>query len=306
MTTLGYYPGCSLGGTASEYGLSVRAVASRMDVQLTEVPDWLCCGASSAHAIDRSAALCFAADTLAKAHGAGMNQVLAPCAMCYQRLATASHELGADSAFAGRVAEALGTTDPKAFEQVKALSLLDWLAGVPEDLIKQRVTRPLAGMKVACYYGCLLVRPAAITGAENVEAPRSMEKIVAALGGQGVRWSMAMECCGGSFALSRKQVVLRQGKRIVEAARKAGADLICMACPMCHANIDLRQPEFNEPGQSALPVLYLTQLMGLAMGASADELGLKAHFVSAEGIVEKLSAAKAAPTAGCLLPTAYS
>ena len=293
MTTLGYYPGCSLGGTAAEYGASVRAVASRMDVQLKEVPDWLCCGASSAHAIDRSAALCFAADTLAKAHGAGMEQVLAPCAMCYQRLATASHELGHDAGLRQSVASSLGA-DADGFARVRALSLLDWLGGIPEESIKQRITRPLAGLKVACYYGCLLVRPASITGAENVESPRSMEKIVSALGGQGVRWTMAMECCGGSFALSRKQVVLRQTQRIVEAARKAGADLICMACPMCHANIDIRQAEI---GASPIPVLYLTQLMGLAMGASADELGLKKHFVATEGLLEKLPAAQAAVTA---------
>lgn len=297
MTTLGYYPGCSLGGTASEYGQSVRVVASRMAVTLQEVPDWLCCGASSAHAIDRAAAVCFAADTLVKAHSAGMRQVLAPCAMCYQRLATASHELSADAKSAQQVASALDAPSADAFRDVRPLSLLDWLGSIPAESLQQRITRPLQGLKVACYYGCLLVRPANITGAENVEAPRSMEKIVAALGAQGVRWTMAMECCGGSFALSRKQVVLRQGQRIVEAARKAGADLICMACPMCHANLDIRQAEFNAPGQPALPVLYLTQLIALAMGASARELGLEKHFVSAEGLLQRCATTSQPQTA---------
>jgi heterodisulfide reductase subunit B2 len=280
MITIGYYPGCSLSGTASEYDRSLRAIAGPLGFELKEVPQWMCCGATSAHALSHEAALCMAADTLAKARNAELYRVLAPCAMCYQRLATASHDMLESPALAKEVAEALG--EQPGIEKVKALSLLSWLADVPDERITAAVKNPLRGLKVACYYGCLLVRPPKITGVDEVESPRSMEKVAALLGAQGVRWSMALECCGASFAMSRKEVVLRQGRRIYDAAAAAGADMIIMACPMCHANLDIRQQEFLDRSQRKLPVLYLTQLMGLAFGMDQKSLGMGAHFVPAE------------------------
>lgn len=276
MTAIGFYPGCSLSSSAAEYSKSLKAVVSRLDVQLQEVPDWLCCGASSAHAVDHNAALVLAADTLAKASRAGMAQVLAPCAMCYQRLAVASHELNHSPELRKKVAAALNT-DAKP-EQVQALNLLQWLAAIPAETLKANVSRPLTGLKVACYYGCLLVRPPAITRSDSAEAPRSMEKIITALGATRVRWSMALECCGGSFALSNKSAVIRQGRRIYDAARGAGADVLALACPMCHSNFDMRQSEYA-PGEPGIPALYLTQLIGLAFNIPADLLGLQSHFV---------------------------
>ena len=289
MTTIGYYPGCSLRGTANEYDRSLRAVAGRLGVDLKEIPDWICCGATFAHAVDHEAALCLAADTLAKARRAGLNEVLAPCAMCYQRLAVAAHELREQPGLAAKLAEALGEKADLGLEKVKPVSLLGWLGNGMADALKTRVTRPLTGLKVACYYGCLLVRPPKITGVEQVEAPRSMERIVQLLGAQTVRWSMAMECCGASFALSRKETVLRQGHTIYGAAKKAGADVICLACPMCHANLDMRQTEMGIGKQDQLPVVYLTQLAGLAMGMDAQSLGLNSHFVSVKPVMMRIA-----------------
>jgi heterodisulfide reductase subunit B2 len=279
MATIGYYPGCSLSGTAAEYDRSLRAVAGKLGVQLQEIPGWVCCGATSAHAIDHAATLALAADTLAKARKAGMEQVLAPCAMCYQRLAAAAQEFGHKPELTQRTMQAMGESPELDVQKIKTLSLLQWLQGLPADAIKSLVVKPLKGMKEACYYGCLLVRPGKITGEKEVEAPRGMENLLLALGAEPVRWSMAIECCGGSFALSRKSVVLRQGETIVDAARKAGAQAIVLACPMCQANLDMRQAEFVAAGQSQLPVVYLTQLMGLAMGLGEDVLGFKGHFV---------------------------
>lgn len=284
MKAMGYYPGCSLSGTAAEYGRSLRAVAECLDVELREIPRWVCCGATSAHAVDHEAALSLAGETLCQAALAGMEQVLAPCAMCYQRLAAAACEVSHDSGLGRRVAEALGHAPGLAWQNVHTLSLLNWLEAIPEDELGRRVKSPLKGLKVACYYGCLLVRPASLTGVENVEAPRGMERIVSALGASPVRWSMALECCGGSFAVSRKQVVLRQARRIYDSARAAGADAIVLACPMCHSNLDLRQAEYAGGGV-ALPVLYLTQLIGLAFGLNEEQLGLKGHFVPAEAVL---------------------
>ncbi len=289
MKSIGYYPGCSLGGTAAEYDISLRAVVSQLGIELQEVPDWVCCGATSAHAMDHTAALGLASQTLANAHRAGLKQVLAPCAMCYSRLASAGHELLSHPDMAARVAEALHEPDA-AFAQVQAVNVLDWLERLPEGLIRGAIKQPLKGLKAACYYGCLLVRPAKITGATNTEAPRSMERIVSLTGAEPVRWPMALECCGGSFALSRKQVVLRQTQRICESARRAGADVLVLACPMCHANLDMRQSEVGMRGDKAIPVVYLTQLLGLALGADRSMLGLGSHFVATEVVVNKLFA----------------
>lgn len=293
--SVGYYPGCSAHGTGKEYEQSLKVVTRALAVQLREVPDWLCCGASSAHAIDRNLALALSGDTLAKARDAGLDQVLAPCAMCYSRLATAVHELHEDPALAVRLDRALGR-EPSGLDQVKALSLLDWLNAMPDEALAAPVRRPLAGLKVACYYGCLLVRPRSITGAANAEAPRDMERVVRLLGGEPVRWTMAVECCGGSFALSDKDVVLRQGRIVVDHARSAGADVVAVACPMCQANLDMRQAEFS-PKTAALPVLYLTQLMGLAYGASEKELGFPGHFVSPGPTLAAVAARTAAEAA---------
>jgi heterodisulfide reductase subunit B len=243
----------------------------------------VCCGATSAHAIDHHAALALAADTLAKAHGAGIKQLLAPCAMCYQRLAAGGHELAHKPELAKKVAGALGEKSAESVTGVETMSLLGWIETLSGDAVKALVKRPLKGMKVACYYGCLLVRPPEVTGVSEVEVPRGMERMLEKLGATAVRWSMATECCGGSFALSRKEAVLRLSRRIYDSAKKAGADVVCLACPMCHNNLDMRQAEYTGAAGD-LPVVYLTQLMGLAFGVSEKELGLDKHFVPAEGI----------------------
>lgn len=287
MFSIGYYPGCSLGGSAKEYDISLKAIAPKLELELKEIPDWVCCGATSAHAMDHEAALGLAAGTLAKAKVAGLNQVLAPCAMCYQRLAGASMELKNKPDLSAKISKSLGYG--AGMESIEALSLMNYLTGLKDEQISKPVNKPLKGLKVACYYGCLLVRPPKITGAslKEVECPRSMERVVNLLGAEAVKWSMATECCGGSFSLSRKETVIRQGRRIYTAAKNAGADLIVLACPMCHSNLDMRQPEYKTGDD--LPVLYLTQLMGLAYGVPANDLGCKSHFVPVEPVMSKVA-----------------
>ena len=281
MSVIGYYPGCSLSGSAAEYDRSLRAVADRLGAELREIPEWVCCGATSAHAINHDAALCLAADTLGKARRAGVTQVLAPCAMCYQRLATAAHAIKRNPRIAAALKEAPG------LENIQPVSVLGWLGNGVSEALKATITRPLTGLKVACYYGCLLVRPPKITGQPQGETPRQMETLVTLLGGQPVRWSMATECCGASFALAQKSTVLRQGRKIYDAARQAGADVFCVACPMCHANLDLRQGEMGIAAEAQLPVIYLTQLIGWAMNLPAAALGLDKHFVPAMKVLAK-------------------
>lgn len=294
MSSTGYFPGCSLCGTAADYDASLRAVAAKLEMGLREVPDWLCCGATSAHALDRASALCLAADTLAKARKAGLDHVLAPCAMCYQRLATVVHEVAREPALGPRLATALGEAPDLGLERVRALSLIGWLDAMPDDAITGRVTRSLKGMKVACYYGCLLVRPPAVSGRSDYENPRSMERVVRLLGGEPVRWSMATECCGASCGISRTEAVRRLTDRICASARAKGAQVVAVACPMCHANLDMRQDGPTSAGDALLPIVYLTQLMGLAFGVPEAALGFEGHFVPVEPVLSVLNEAKVA------------
>ena len=284
MNAVGYYPGCSQSGSAREYDLSIRALAGAMQIDLKEIPDWVCCGASSAHAINQAAAFALAADSLIKARRAGMDCVLAPCAMCYSRLATAVHSAKNNPAMAQATTKALSSQEDLDLRSLRVINVLTWLESLPSEDLAKRIVHPLNGLKVACYYGCLLVRPPQVTGARNAEAPRNMEGLVRRLGAEPVRWSMATECCGACFSLSCKPVVLRQGRQIFEAARSSGADVIVLACPMCHSNLDMRQAEFAA-GAKPIPVLYLTQLIGLAIGMSADALRFSSHFVPVEPVL---------------------
>ncbi|MBP7146955.1 MAG: CoB--CoM heterodisulfide reductase iron-sulfur subunit B family protein [Acidobacteria bacterium] len=289
---LGYFPGCSLHATAREYADSVTEVAGRLDVQLDEIRDWACCGATSAHATDRFLGVALPARTLALAAEQGCDRVLAPCAACFSRLATARHELRRDPALATKVREALGR---EPVVDVAVMNVVDMLAGELAQ-IAARVQRPLTGLRVACYYGCLLVRPAEIAGAGDVEAPDVMEKVVAALGATPVSWRMRLECCGGSFALSRTGSVVRLGRAVLEDAAASGADAIAVACPMCQSNLDFRQRAMERVAGRALglPIVYLTQLAGLALGADPARLGLDRHFIPPGPALDKVRAAAAA------------
>ena len=283
---LGYYPGCSLHATAREFDQSLRAIAAPLGIELTELDDWSCCGATSAHATNHLLAVSLAARNLALAEAQGHPALVAPCAACYSRLATARHEIDRDAALAKRVREILG----RPFENaVKVLSIAEVLRDAAKT-IAERTTRPLHGLKVACYYGCLLVRPAAVTGFDDAEAPSSMEDVVRAVGGEPVEWRMKLDCCGGGFSLSRTASVLRLGRGIVDDARDAGAQAIAVACPMCHSNLDFRQKAMARgPGAEELPILFITQVVGLGLGLDPAVLGLNRHFVDTAPVMLRIA-----------------
>ena len=283
---VGYFPGCSLHATAKELDLSLRAVAASLGVELEEIRDWSCCGASSAHATNHLLSIALSARNLALAEAQGLSRVMAPCAACFSRLATARHEMAHDRGLAETVRPMLGRPFENAVEVQNVVALLQGLAGE----IKARAT-PLAGLKVACYYGCLLVRPPEIAQFDDPEDPTSMERVVAATGATAVRWSRRLDCCGAGFSISRVGSVVRLGRAILEDAKAAGAQAVVVACPMCHSNLDLRQAAMEARGASlGLPILFLTQLVGLALKVPRESLGLERHFVSAAGVLEALAA----------------
>jgi heterodisulfide reductase subunit B len=291
----GYFPGCSLHSTGREYAESVAAIAHELELELEEVNDWACCGASSAHATNHLLSIALPARTLGLAAEQELDRVLAPCAACYSRLAAAERAVRDDAALRGRVEEVLGR---RLGRDVHALSILAWLSEQVEAIERKR-TVTLGELRVACYYGCLLVRPTASAGRDDPEQPTSMERIVRSTGATPVAWNMALECCGAGMSLARLGSVVRLGRAIVEDARAHGAQAIVVGCPMCHSNLDFRQRAMTERGHESdeLPVLYLSQLVGLALGIEPRPLGLHRHFVAPSTVLSVATGTKSLPAA---------
>jgi heterodisulfide reductase subunit B len=293
---LGYFPGCSLHATAREFDQSLRATLSSLDVKIEEIKDWACCGATSAHATNRLLSLALPARTLALAESQQLERVLAPCAACYSRLATARHALAEDAHEAARVRAVL---ERPFANSVAVLSIVELLRDLGPEIKKRATASPLAGRTLACYYGCLLVRPPEVTGFDDAEMPRSMEAVVEAAGAKTVVWRRALDCCGGGFSLSRTPSVVRLGRAILDDARAAGAEALVVACPMCHSNLDFRQRAMSQraapDGRSAgVSILFITEVVGLALGLTPERLGLGRHFVSPRLLLES-AAEKALP-----------
>ncbi|HEY3316115.1 MAG TPA: CoB--CoM heterodisulfide reductase iron-sulfur subunit B family protein [Bacillota bacterium] len=273
-----YYPGCSLHSTATEYDATTRAVCAALGVELAEIPDWNCCGATSAHATNHLLSLALPARDLVKAENMGLD-VVAPCAACYSRMATTLHETKGNEVLRRKVSEIIGADFAAT---AKAKSLLEVLAvDVGPKVVETKVQKPLKGLKVAAYYGCLLVRPPDVTGWDDAENPQSMERLMTALGAEAVDWPFKTECCGASLSVSRTDVVLKLVNDILAMAKSCGADALVCACPMCQANLDGRQPAVEKAYKTTyhLPVFYFTQLMSLAMGIDEWKLGFRRHSI---------------------------
>ncbi len=282
---VGYFPGCSLHATSREYEESLKSIAPGLGIELEEVQDWACCGATSAHATNHVLSVALPARTLMLARKQNLDKIFAPCAACYNRLASAQHAIVHDKKIASKIHAILGVTLENTLE---VLSIAQMLSGLT-DQIQKSAKAPLKGLKVACYYGCLLVRPPEICNFDDPEAPSSLEKVVSATGADPVNWDMALECCGGGFSLSRTASVVRLSRSILHSARSAGAQALAVACPMCHSNLDFRQQAINKRGnERPLPVLFISQLVGLSMGIDPARLGLSRHFVSPEPILRRI------------------
>jgi heterodisulfide reductase subunit B len=267
---IAYFPGCSLNATSIEYGKSVRSVASALDIELVEPKDWVCCGASAAHATDAKLAMRMPMQTVATVEQMGLGTLTSPCSACFSRFRHAELAAREDDAVRGQVSEALDY-DYKGSVEVR--HLLDIIVDrVGLDAISERVTRPLQGLKVACYYGCLITRPVGVTAADNPEYPVKMDRLVRALGGQTVEWSRKTDCCGGSLAISKTELAVKLIRNILDDARACGAEAIVTMCPICHLNLDARQEAAGDGPE--LPIFQATQLMALAFGRGAKESGI--------------------------------
>lgn len=277
---LAYYPGCSADGSGIEYGMSMQRTAEILGIELVELEDWNCCGATSGHNTDKLLSLALPARNLAIAEKIGL-PMLAPCAACYNRHRTAEHAIKHDEKMRQTIAQVI---DQDLEGTVETVSILDILANqIGVDSISAKVTQPLLGMKTACYYGCLLVRPQEHTGFDDPEDPQTMDRVVRALGAEPVQWSHKTECCGAALVTSRPDVGTRMMYQILRDAQESGAECIVTACPLCGLNLDMRQKavekEFNV--QFDLPIYYVTELLALACGETPKAVGLERHFVEA-------------------------
>ena len=277
-----YYPGCSLHSTAKEYDHSLRAVCTRLGIELVEIKDWFCCGSTPVHSVSRLLASALALGNLVLMQKMGLQEVVVPCPSCFSRFKSALYNLRNEPRLREEIEQVVkeGWSDSvKVYHPLQIFSEESQLAKI-SSLVK----RELTGLKVVCYYGCLLTRPPKVTQFDTCEYPESMDRVLRALGITTLDWSYKTDCCGASFALTRTDIVLKLSHDILEGAKSVGAEAIVVACPLCQANLDTRQKEIERTYGTDynLPILYFTQLMGISFGLSPRELLLRKHFVDAE------------------------
>jgi len=285
-----YFPGCSQSGSAEEYGLSTEAVCRALGIKLTELPDWNCCGASSAHMTADLLSVALPGRNLAIAKELG-EDVLVVCAACYSRMRAARKRILEDEAAAARVEAAVGA-DPRFTGRVR--HLLDVLVndvGVQE--IRKWAREDLGGLKAVPYYGCLLVRPPEFCFCDSVENPTDLDRLLEGLGAEVRPWSFKTDCCGGSLSLSRTDIVEKLVNNLFTRAEEAGANCIVAACPMCVANLEMRQKpgRFSFEVLHEMPVLYFTELLGLALGLDGAGEWMRSHLIDPLPLMRELDLA---------------
>lgn len=269
---MSYYPGCSLHGTALEYDRSVRAVLEHLGIQLEELDDWNCCGASAAHSVDRTLAMALPARNLVLAQKTGHDLVV-PCAACFSRHRAVEEAVRPDTKEARDLSRELGL-DREGFPLTRSVvSVLLEQVG-PEEL-KARVTHPLEGLAIAPYYGCLMVRPREVARHPRPEDPQELDLLIEISGAEPVSWSYKTDCCGGGLSVARSDVVGGLVEELLQEAEAAGAQALVTACPMCLANLEMRR----DKSRTDLPVLYVTEMVGLALGIKAIQDCLSKHLV---------------------------
>ncbi len=274
-----YYPGCSLHSTAREYDLSTRAVAEKLGLELEEPEGWTCCGTTPAHAVSHELATLLPMGNLAYIERLGYDEVTLPCAACFSRFKFALHDMERYPELREQITAELGYTYQNRVRVNHILSTM--LQRVGMERVAAQVTRSLAGLKVVCYYGCLITRPKTVTGAEHHEYPMEMDRLMKALGAEVLDWNFKTDCCGNNLTLTETAVALTLTHRILHDAKAVGAEAVVTACPLCQVNLDSRQEQISEEFQEELhlPVFYYTQLMGLALGVDLSALHLNKLFV---------------------------
>lgn len=279
---LSYFPGCSLESTGKEYDMSTRAVCKALGIELEELKDWVCCGATSAHSTNHTLSVTLPARNIALAQERGAD-LTTPCSACYSMLKKADYTLRNDEKMRLKTEQITGF---KFNASVNVLSLPEAvITAVGVKSIAKNVKKPLKGLNVVCYYGCLLVRPPEVTQFDHRENPESLDNIVNSLGARTIPWSYKTDCCGASLSITTPGVVEKMVARLLSAAREAGADAIVTACPLCQSNLEMRRKK----EETDLPAFYFTELIGLAMELPNTEQWFKLHLVDPRPLLNSLS-----------------
>jgi heterodisulfide reductase subunit B len=275
-----YFPGCSQHSTGLEYGLSTEAVFHHLGAELVELPDWNCCGASSAHALSHTLAIALPARNLALAQKVGHNLVT-PCAACYNRLKGADFSLRNDPDMKAEIENMLG------FNYQGQFTIRPIMGALFEDygpeLIAAQVKKPLSGLKVVPYYGCLLVRPPQVAQFDDPDNPQVMAKLLKAMGAEVMTWSHATDCCGAGLSLSKADVVQSLVSKLASRALEACADALVTACPLCQVNLEMRQGESPK-----MPAFYITELLGLALAIPDTKHWWPKHLIDPRPVLRQV------------------
>ena len=274
-----YYPGCSLNSTGIEYNLSTKKVAKKLGIELWEVPEWNCCGASAAHLTNHLLSLALPARNVALAEKEGLD-IAVPCAACFSRMRAAQKAVRQSPELKEEIQQVI-EMEYEGKNEVK--SLVDIIINdVGLEKIKELVTKPLADMKLAAYYGCLLVRPPDIAELDDPEQPMLLDNLLTALGATAVDWGFKVECCSAGHATVKPEVGLKILNDLFQNAVENGAEAIVTACPLCFLNLDMRQKALvKEFGiDYKMPIFYFTELIGAAFGFQLTGAVLKKHFIN--------------------------
>lgn len=269
-----YYPGCSGQGTSMEYERSTRALCTALGIQLEEIPDWSCCGSTPAHAFDHTLSAALSGRNLGLAAKEGHGCVLTPCPSCLTNLKTAGQHIKGSENFRTRVNSLLDEPLAALPETKSVLQIL--FEDIGPEAIAQKTVRPLKGLKVVTYYGCILTRPPGLMDFDSEENPISMDRLMEAAGATVLPFPLKTECCGASHGVARKDLVMRLSGKLLDMAARLGADAVVTACPLCQMNLDLRQSQVNAANctNHTLPIFYYTQLLGWAFALPEASLGL--------------------------------
>jgi heterodisulfide reductase subunit B len=273
--SVAYYPGCSLHATATEFDTSTRAVCEALDIKLIEPEGWNCCGSSAAHRFDPETAVSLPMANLALIEQGGFDEVTMPCAACFNRHKVAQYEVRHDETHTSVADQTVGYEYQ---DTVQVNTLIETITNrIGAESVAARVEQPLEGLRVVCYYGCLLTRPPQITEAEHPENPINMDQLMAALGAEVLDWSHKTSCCGAAHSIIRPDIARDLSSDLLDHAREVGADAMVVACPLCHTNLDARQTQMGK--DEPLPVLYFTQLMALALGLPEKAAALNKNLI---------------------------
>jgi len=286
-----YYPGCSAEATGKAYDISTRVMMDKLGVELIELDDWNCCGATSYFSVRELDSFAIAARNLAIADKQGDEDLCVICNACYTTLAKTNRYMDESPEIFEAVNGALGAVNREYDGQKAVRHVMDILVNdIGLEALEAKVTRRLTGLKVACYYGCQYSRP--MGAFDDTEFPVTMDNFFQALGAETVDFPGKVKCCGGMMMLTKEEGALRLCHELLKGAQDAGADVIVCACPLCEMNVEGYQPRVNKTFGTSfdIPVMYFTQLAGLAFGADPKQLAIDKQIVSCDRLVAAIPA----------------